>query len=67
LDETDWDRRYELTFSLWLGCAECSFLTGDDKAAQLIGELLQRGASKIDLAAVYHLKILFHVMKSDNP
>ena len=67
LDEEDWDSQYELTFSLWLECAECEFLTGEfDKAEQLIAELLQRGASKIDLAAVYHLKIQFHVMKSEN-
>ena len=29
-------------------------------------ELLQRGASKVDQAAVYHLKILLHVVKSEN-
>src|SRR5205807_9338384 len=33
----------------------------------LIVELLQRGASKVDQAAVYHLKVQFHVMKSENP
>ena len=37
-----------------------------DKAEQLIAELLQRGASKIDQAAVYHLKVQLHVMKSEN-
>ena len=29
--------------------------------------MLQRGASKVDLAAAYHLKILLHVVKSENP
>ena len=29
--------------------------------------MLQRGVSKLDLAAGYHLKVLLHVMKSDNP
>ncbi len=68
LEEMDWSRQYELTFSLWLEHAECAFLTGDfDKAEKLIAELLQRGTSKIDLAAVYYLKIQFHVMKSENP
>ena len=68
LDERDWGSQYELTFSLWLERAECEFLTGNfDKAEQLIGELLQRGASKVDQAAVYHLKVLFHIVKSENP
>ena len=29
LDERDWSSQYELTFSLWLECAECELLTGD--------------------------------------
>jgi hypothetical protein len=62
LDERDWDSQYELTFSLWLERAECELLSGDfEKAEHLIGELLQRGASKVDQAAVYHLKVQFHV------
>jgi len=66
-DERDWGSRYELMFSLWLERAECEFLSGHfDGAEQLIGVLLQRAASKIDQAAVYHLKVLLHVMKSEN-
>ncbi len=54
LDERDWGSRYELTFSLWLERAECEFLSGNfEKAEQLIAELLQRAASKVDQAAVY--------------
>src|SRR5260370_10196290 len=54
-------------FSLWLERAECEFLSGDfDKAEQLIAELLQRGDSKVDQAAVYHLKVRLHVRKSEN-
>jgi len=54
-------------FSLRLERAECEFLTGNfDTAEQLIVELLQRGASKVDQAAVYHLKILLHTVKSEN-
>src|SRR5262249_16507742 len=34
---------------------------------QLISELLARGASKIDKAAAYRLKIDLHVMKSEYP
>ena len=49
LDERDWGSQYELMFSLWLERAECEFLSGNfEKAEQLIVELLQRAASKVD-------------------
>jgi PAS domain S-box-containing protein len=68
LDESDWGSQHELTFSLWLERAECELLTGNfETAEQLIVELLQRGVSKVDQAAVYHLKVQFHVAKSENP
>jgi PAS domain S-box-containing protein len=67
LDERDWVSQYELTFSLWLERAQCEFLMGNfDRAEQLIEELLQRGESKVDQAAVYHLKIQLQIMKSEN-
>jgi PAS domain S-box-containing protein len=67
LGEEDWASRYELTFSLTLECAECEFLTGElHKTELLIAELLQRGTSKVDLAAVYHLKVLLHIVKSED-
>src|SRR5712675_2436508 len=67
LDERDWGSQYELTFSLWLERAECEYLSGDfDRAGQLIGELLQRGVSKVDQAAVYHVKVRLHTVKSEN-
>ncbi len=67
LDEGDWSGQYELTFSLWLERAECELLGGNfDRAEQLIVELLQRGASNVDQAAVYHLKVQFHFMTSEN-
>jgi predicted ATPase len=67
LDEGDWGSHYELTFSLWLERAACELLSGNfEKADQLIVELLQRAASRVDQAAVYHLKVQFHVMKSEN-
>ncbi len=66
LDERDWSNEYELTFGLWLERAECELLTGDfDTAGQLIGGLIQRAASKVDEAAVGHLKVTFHVMRSE--
>jgi PAS domain S-box-containing protein len=68
LDDSDWGGQYELTFSLWLECAECELLSGHfDKAEQLIVELLLRATSKVDKAALYHLKVQFHVAKSENP
>jgi PAS domain S-box-containing protein len=67
LDESDWSSQYELTFKLWFERAECELLAGNfEKAEQLIAELLQRGASKLDKAAVYRLKVQFHVIRSEN-
>ncbi len=67
LDEGDWASRYDLTFSLWLECAECALLTGNfDKAEQLIAELLPRALGKVDEAAVYLLKVQLNIMKSEN-
>jgi PAS domain S-box-containing protein len=66
LDETDWGSHYELTFSMWLERAECELLSGNvETAEQLIVELLPRGASKVDQAAVYHLKVLLHTVRSE--
>jgi PAS domain S-box-containing protein len=68
LDERDWSSQYELTFSLWLERAECELLTGNfERAEQLIVELLQRGESKVDQAAVYHLKVQLHMVKGEYP
>jgi PAS domain S-box-containing protein len=67
LDGTDWSSQYELMFGLWLECAECEYLCGNfENAERLITVLLQRGASKIDLAAIQSLKVLFHIMKSEH-
>src|SRR5260370_36572101 len=67
LGEGEWGSHYELTFSLWVERAKCEFQTGNfEKAEQLIVELLQRGASKVDEAAVYHLKVLLHTVKSES-
>jgi PAS domain S-box-containing protein len=66
LDERDWGSHYELTFSIWLERAECELLSANfETAEQLMAELLQRAASKVDQAAVYHLKVLLHTVKSE--
>jgi PAS domain S-box-containing protein len=68
LEQKDWASHYELMFALHLECAECEFLTGRfDQAERLIEELLPRAATKVDLAAVYHLKIQLYTVKSQNP
>lgn len=67
LDKKSWDSQYELTFSLWFERAECDFLSGNfEEAEQLIMDLLERAASKVDLAATYRLKVLLHTLKSEN-
>ena len=67
LGEIDWSSEYELTFSTWLECAECEFLTGHFvEAEQLIVELLERAMSKVDQAVVCHLKVQLHIIKSEN-
>jgi PAS domain S-box-containing protein len=68
LDERDWNRHYELTFSLWLERAECEFLMANfDDAERLIDELLRRRVTKLDHAAVYHLKVQLHEVKGEYP
>jgi PAS domain S-box-containing protein len=68
LDERDWGSQYELAFSLWLERSECEYLSGNyEEAKELISELLARGASRIDKAAAYRLKIDLHIVKSDFP
>lgn len=67
LGEEDWSDHYELAFNLWLERAECEFLTSNFKAAeQLIEVLSRRGATKIDQAAVSHLEVQLHIVKSEN-
>ena len=68
LDPRDWGCQYGLTFSLWLERAECEFLIGNFKETeQLIVELLQRAASRVDQAAVYQLKVRLHTVKGEHP
>jgi predicted ATPase len=67
LDERGWGSQYELVFNLWLERAECELLSGNfEDAEQLLEELLHRAASKVDLAAAYHLKVQSHVLRSEN-
>jgi len=66
LDESDWGYQYSLMFSLWLERAECEFLrSGFDTAGQLLEELMRRGASKVDQADAYRLKVQLHEVKAE--
>jgi PAS domain S-box-containing protein len=68
LGEGEWDRHYGLTFGLWLERAECEYLCGNGQQVELlVAQLLARGASRIDLAAAYRLRIDLHVMRSKYP
>jgi len=68
LNKQAWSDQHELTFRLWLERAECELLSGDfEKAEQLIGELLQRGASDVEFADASCLKINLHVMTGEHP
>jgi PAS domain S-box-containing protein len=68
LDEQAWGSEYEFTFSLWFERAQCELLSSNfEKAEQLIEELLQRGASIVDQAAVYQLKVRLHTVRGEYP
>jgi predicted ATPase/signal transduction histidine kinase/GAF domain-containing protein len=68
LEEPDWSRQYELTFSLWLERAQCELLSGNcEDAEQLIPELLRRAARKVNQAAVYDLKVRLHTVQGEYP
>jgi PAS domain S-box-containing protein len=66
LGSVGWRKDYELAFGLHLERAESEFLSGNPELAeQLITELLGRAASNADRAAVYRLRIVLHVVKSE--
>jgi diguanylate cyclase (GGDEF)-like protein/PAS domain S-box-containing protein len=67
LDDGAWEHRYPLVFGLWFERANCELMSGNlGEAERYITILLQRASSRTDQAAVYGLKILFHVMRSEN-
>jgi predicted ATPase/signal transduction histidine kinase len=68
LDDRDWDSQYDLTFALWIERAQCELLSGNfDTVEQLLVVLLQRGVSKLDQAAAFHLKVQMHSVKGEYP
>ena len=68
VDENVWNTQYELMYHLWFERAQCELVSGNfEKAEQLIVESLRRGASKLDQAAVYTLKVQLHSVKGEYP
>jgi PAS domain S-box-containing protein len=66
LDERDWSSHYELTYSLWLECAQCEVLNGNfDRADQMIGDLLKRAVSNVDRATALCQKVHLHIVKGE--
>jgi PAS domain S-box-containing protein len=62
LGSAGWDRRYQLAFGLWLEAGECEYLNGTlENAERLLSELLVHARSKLDRAAAYRLRIVFHM------
>ncbi len=62
-----WTSRPELAITVWLERAQCEFLAGGfEVALRHIQEVLGRGASRIELAKAYQIKIELHVMRSEN-
>jgi PAS domain S-box-containing protein len=67
-DGLDNPSQYELAFAVCLERAECELLSGNfDEAERLIHQLVRRGASRVDRAAAYSLKIHLHIIKSEKP
>ena len=66
LNEYNWANQYDSTFETWMERAECEFLVrNDDQSKAILVELLERVRSIADQAAVYRLRVLLHIMRSE--
>jgi PAS domain S-box-containing protein len=66
LNEYNWANQYDSTFETWMERAECEFLVrNDDQSKAILVELLERARSIADQAAVYRLRVLLHIMRSE--
>ena len=60
-----WDRRYALTFALWLEAADCAYLSGNfENTDRLATELRSRARSNVDKAAAHRIQIFVHVAEA---
>jgi predicted ATPase/signal transduction histidine kinase len=68
LEDWGWESQPKLAFDLRHEMAECEFIGANfAETRRLISELLARGKSKIDRAAVYRLKMHLHMVESALP
>jgi predicted ATPase/signal transduction histidine kinase/tRNA A-37 threonylcarbamoyl transferase component Bud32 len=66
LDESSWERRYELAFAFDLHRAECEFLTGDLEAAERrLATLANRAVGLVDALAVARVQAELYLALSD--
>jgi PAS domain S-box-containing protein len=66
LNEYNWANQYDSTFETWVERAECEFLVrNDDQSKAILVELLERARSIADQAAVYRLRVLLHITRSE--
>jgi predicted ATPase/GAF domain-containing protein len=66
LNEYNWANQYDSTFETWIERAECEFLVrNDDQSKAILVELSERARSVADQAAVYRLRVLLHIMRSE--
>jgi PAS domain S-box-containing protein len=67
IGESGWQTHYALAYSLALEHAECEFLSGDfEETLGIISKILPLACTKLDMAAIYRLKVELHVVKSEN-
>ncbi|WP_437807308.1 AAA family ATPase [Sorangium sp. So ce1078] len=66
LTDDAWETAYALALDLHCERARCAFLNGDfAEAERLIGVLLQRAQSRLDLAEIHRIEIEIHTTRAD--
>ncbi|XXX73092.1 AAA family ATPase [Sorangium sp. So ce134] len=66
LADDAWDKEYALALDLHCESARCAFLSGDFAAAErLVGALLGRARSRLELAEIHRIEIDLHTTRAD--
>ncbi|WP_437964389.1 AAA family ATPase [Sorangium sp. So ce260] len=66
LADDAWETEYALALDLHCESARCAFLSGDFAAAErLVGVLLGRARSRLDLAEIHRIEIDLHTTRAD--
>lgn len=64
LSEDSWRLYYELTYSLYMECSECEYLTGNfEEAEKLFDVILKNAQTDRDKAEVYRIKVALYQSK----